>query len=114
MSGTDAPALAKSAAAETEFTWRGGALRISPDAKAPLRVLNGEGKASLDQEGWTISAGKWKTLSGIYQMSGTASRDSALDLEFTQENGAVWRVTGTMLKPQQSKPEPQPIQARRR
>jgi uncharacterized protein involved in outer membrane biogenesis len=114
MSGTDAPALAKSAAAETEFTWRGGALRISPDAKAPLRVLIGEGKASLDQEGWTISAGKWKTLSGIYQMSGTASRDSALDLEFTQENGAVWRVTGTMLKPQQSKPEPQPIQARRR
>ncbi len=114
MSGWDGAALLQSAAAESEFTWRGGALRISPDSKAPLRVLTGEGKASLGKEGWTVSDCKWNTPSGIYQLSGTASRDSALALEFTQGNGDVWKVTGTVLKPQLSKPEPQPTQARRR
>ena len=92
MSGWDADTLAQSAAAETKFTWSGGALRISPDPRMPLRVLNGEGKAVLDKDGWTISACKWNTPAGIYQLSGTASRDSVLALEFTQENGAVSKV----------------------
>jgi len=114
MAGWDAAALSSSAVAETDFTWRGGNLRISPDPKAPLRVLTGEGKASLDKDGWTISACKWNTPTGIYQFSGTASRDSVLALAFTQENGAVWKVTGSLLKPLVNAPPPQPTQARRR
>ena len=114
MSGWDADTLAKSAAAETDFTWSGGALRISPDPRTPLRVLNGDGKAVLDKDGWTISACKWNTPTGIYQLSGTASRDSAIAFEFTQENGAVAKVTGTLGKPQLSLSAPQPTQARRR
>jgi hypothetical protein len=114
MSGWDAGALSASAVAETDFTWRGGDLRISPDPKAPLRVLMGEGKISLDQDVWTISACKWSTPSGIYQLSGTISRDSVLALEFTQENGAVSKLTGTLLKPQLSTPAPQLTQARGR
>jgi uncharacterized protein involved in outer membrane biogenesis len=119
MSGWDAAALAKSAAAETEFTWRGGDLRISPDPKAPLHVQLGEGKASLDEDGWTVSDCKWNTPIGVYHLRGTVSRDSALALEFTQDKGAVWKLAGTLLKPQLSNtqantPAPQPTQARRR
>ncbi len=121
MSGWDAAALATSATAETEFTWHGGELRISPDPKASMRVLLGEGKVSLDEDGWTISACKWNTPAGIYQLSGTVSRDSALNLEFAQDKdkGTVWKLSGTLLKPQLSTPlistpAPQPTQARRR
>jgi len=114
MSGWDAGALMASATAETEFTWRGGQLRISPDAKAPLRVQHGEGKAVLGKEGWIISASEWNTPNGSYDLSGKVSRDSALAMEFKQKNGAVWKVAGTLLKPQPSKPEPQPTQASRK
>jgi hypothetical protein len=115
MSGWDADALATSATAETEFTWNGGALRISPDLRAPLRVLNGNGKAALDKDGWTVSASKWMSPTGTYNLSGTISRNSELAFEFTKENGAVWKVSGTLAKPQPgSTPAPPPTQARRR
>jgi len=112
MAGLDAAALAKSALAHVEFSWNGGALKISPDPRAPLRVLTGLGKATLNESGWTVYDSKWKTPSGIYQLSGTASRDAVLALEFTQENGATWKVTGTPLKQQLSaQPAPEPTQA---
>jgi hypothetical protein len=112
MAGWDAAALAHSASAETNFIWTGGALHISPDGR-PLRIVTGEGKATLNKTGWTISASKWNTPAGIYQLSGTASRDSALALEFTQQDGAVSKVSGTLLKPQTSAPAPPPTQAHR-
>ena len=114
MSGWDAAALMASATAETEFTWRGGVLRISPDAKAPLRVQLGEGEAALGKDGWTISDSEWNTPTGIYHLSGKVSRDAALAMEFKQKNGVVWKVAGTLLKPQPSKPEPLPTQASRK
>ena len=70
MAGWDAAALFSSASAETAFTWTGGALKVSPDARTPLRVLTGKGKAALDKDGWTISASQWKTPTGIYHLSG--------------------------------------------
>ena len=112
MSGWDAAALAASATAEMDFTWRGGDLRISPDPRAPLRVLVGEGRASLDQDGWTISDSRWKTPTDNYRLSGTASRESVLTLEFIQQNGAVWKMTGTLQKPQVNTPAPQLTEAR--
>lgn len=114
MAGWDGAALTKSMVAETEFSWNGGALRISPDGKTPLRVVTGEGKATLGKEGWTVSRSQWKTPNGIYQLRGTASRDLAFAMEFTQQNGAVSKVTGTLLKPPSSTPAPQPTQAARR
>ncbi len=113
MAGWDGDALSKTSTAEMEFGWTGGALKISPDGKGPLRVVSGEGTATLGKDGWTISGSKWKTPGGIYQLSGTATRDQALALEFTQENGAIWKVGGTILKPQLSTPAPQPTQAAR-
>jgi uncharacterized protein involved in outer membrane biogenesis len=114
MSGWDADNLTKSATSTTEFTWNGGALKIFPEGKAPFRVLTGEGKAALGKEGWTISDSRWMTPTGIYHLSGTASRDLALAMEFIQDNGAVLKVTGTLSKPQLSTTAPQPTQARRR
>ncbi|HVJ06532.1 MAG TPA: AsmA family protein [Candidatus Saccharimonadales bacterium] len=115
MSGWDSTTLAQSAKVETDFDWSGGALRISPDGKSPLRVRSGSGKVALGHDGWTISGSQWNTPTGLYRLTGTASRDLALTMEFTQENGAVWKVSGTLLKPQLSTPPaPQPTQARRR
>jgi AsmA protein len=114
MAGWDAGSLSKSATAETDFTWSGGVLRLSPDPRMPLRVLNAEGKAVLNKDGWIISDCRWNTPTGIYQLSGTASRDSAIDFEFRQKNGAVAKITGTLSKPQFGTPTPPPTQARRR
>jgi AsmA-like protein len=101
MSGWDAASLAASATGEARFTWSGGALSISPDARSPLRVLFGEGRASLDAKGWSISESHWKTPSGVYQLRGNISRDSALDLEFIERDGGTWKVSGTLAEPQQ-------------
>ena len=114
MTGTGAEALGHSAQAETDFTWNGGALKISPDGKASMRVISGDGHAKLDQAGWTILASKWTTPGGIYQLTGTASRDSAIALVFTEPGGAVWKVGGTLLKPTATASTPEPTQARRR
>jgi hypothetical protein len=77
-----------------------------------MRVISGDGHAKLDQAGWTILASKWTTPGGIYQLTGTASRDSAIAFVFTEPGGAVWKVGGTLLKPTATTPEP--TQARRR
>ena len=50
MSGWTATELNAGAEAETEFTWTGGALKISPDGR-PLRVVTGTGEADLGA-GW--------------------------------------------------------------
>ena len=101
MNGWDADSLSRSAGGQARFTWTGGALRISPDPRSPLRVLFGEGKATLDKKGWSISDSHWKTPIGVYQLRGSISRGSALDLEFIQEDGGVRRVSGTLAKPEQ-------------
>ena len=115
MSGWDAASLAASATGEGRFTWTSGALRISPDARSPLRVLFGEGKLTLDAQGWSISDSHWKTPTGVYQLRGSISRDSALDLEFIERKGGTSRVSGTLAKPEQGAAgTPRPAAAWRR
>ncbi len=114
MAGWDADSLFNSASAEAAFTWTGGALKISPDGRTPMRVLTGKGQAALDTDGWAVSSSQWKTPSGIYHLDGRISRDSALALQFSQDNGSAWKVSGTLSKPQTGEPAPEPTQARRR
>jgi hypothetical protein len=114
MDGWDAASLFNAASAEAAFTWTGGALKISPDARTPMRVFTGKGKAALDKDGWTISSSQWKTPNGIYHLNGHISRDSVLALEFSQDSGSAWKVSGTLSKPQAGGPAPEPTQARRR
>ncbi|MGC2210831.1 MAG: AsmA family protein [Candidatus Korobacteraceae bacterium] len=114
MTGWDAASLMNSASAEAAFSWTGGALKVSPDPPAPMRVFTGKGKAALDKDGWTISASQWKTPDGTYHLDGQVSRDSVLALEFSQDNGSEWKVSGTLAKPQTGMAAPEPTQARRR
>jgi AsmA family len=114
MAGWDAADLYKSAAVDASFTWKGGELRVSPEGHAPMRVLSGEGNATLDQQGWTIPASQWQTPAGVYRLSGSISRDSSLALQFTREDGAIWKVGGSLGKPQPGAATAPPPQARRR
>jgi hypothetical protein len=66
-----------------------------------MRVLFGEGKITLDPQGWSIPDSHWKTPTGVYQLRGNISRDSALDLEFIKRGGETTRVSGTLAKPEQ-------------
>jgi len=99
MSGWTATELNAGAEAETEFTWTGGALKISPDGR-PLRVVTGTGEADLGRDGWTIRSSRWKTPAGTYELRGGISRDSVLTLVFSQESGNSWRLAGTLQKPE--------------
>lgn len=99
MSGSTAAELFAGAEAETEFTWTGGALRVSPDGR-PLRVTTGAGEAELGKDGWTLRKSHWKTPLGVYELRGGISRDSVLTLVFTEERGKSWRLAGTLLKPE--------------
>ena len=114
MTGWDAASLMNSASAKAAFSWSGGALKISPDPPAPMRVFTGKGKAALDKDGWKISASQWKTPDGTYHLDGQVSRDSVLALNFSQDNGSDWKVSGTLAKPQTGVAAPEPTQARRR
>jgi hypothetical protein len=101
MSGVDEASLLDSTAAETTFTWTGGALRLSPDARSAMRVRSGAGKAVLDSDGWRIPESLWKTPGGIFQLSGSIARSTALDLEFSQPGRSTgWQLGGTLSKPQ--------------
>ncbi|MFY9558629.1 MAG: AsmA family protein [Terriglobales bacterium] len=48
---------------------------------------------------WNLSAGKLESHDGIYQVSGTASPGSGLNLVLTRGDEQSWNVTGTLLKP---------------
>jgi hypothetical protein len=99
MSGLTAAELYAGAEAETEFSWTGGALKVSPDGR-PLRVVTGAGEAELGKDGWTLRKSHWKTPAGVYELRGGISRDSVLTLVFTEERGKSWRLAGTLLKPE--------------
>ena len=98
MAGWDAAALAHSATAETEFTWTGGALRISPDGKPPARAHRR--RQSHSRQGL---AGPSPPANGRRP---PASISSAAPLRATprslwslpEQNGAVTKVTGTLLQ----------------
>jgi uncharacterized protein involved in outer membrane biogenesis len=104
MSGLDEVSLTRSASAETVFYWSGGALRLSPEGRTPLRLLHAEGKAELGKEGWIISDSRLETPRGAYELRGTISRGSALDLRFSRPGGTdVTRLGGTLRRPRKEK-----------
>ena len=112
MSGSDAATLLRSAEGESSFTWTGGSLKVAPDGKAPMHVVNGQGRIQLNHDGWSFPQSEWKTPSGVVQLTGTVSRDSALQLVFTEAGGAEWHIGGTLQKPALSAPAT-PAPARR-
>jgi hypothetical protein len=45
---------------------------------------------------WVLQAGKLDSRDGIYQVRGTASPGTGLDLVLTRGDDVAWNVTGTL------------------
>ena len=86
---------------ELQFTFRNGTLNHMelPDAAKPFPVHLFTGDVRIKNASWKLTAGKLESRDGIYQMSGTASPGSGLNLLLTRGDDQSWNVTGTLLKP---------------
>jgi uncharacterized protein involved in outer membrane biogenesis len=108
-SGSTSAELVRTAAATIDFTWKDGALRhlaLGPARVAPateagaLRINTFRGRAVLRDGVLTISDAQMQTPSGVYVVSGTASRTRELALTFTLNRTQQYNVGGTLAAPQ--------------
>ena len=65
----------------------------------PLRVTRLVGRLHLRDGKFEIEEGKLQTPSSIYQVSGTASLDRALDIKLARDGARGFNVTGTLTEP---------------
>ena len=65
----------------------------------PLRVNRFVGRLRLRDGKFEIEEGKLQTPSSIYQVSGTASLDRALDIKLARDGARGFNVTGTLTEP---------------
>ncbi len=109
-SGWTSADLLKSAAASLDFTWKDGSLRhlalaaarvpARTDSSGALRINSFHGRAALRNGVFTISNAQMDTPSGIYEVSGTATRARELALTFTQGRAQQrYNVGGTLASP---------------
>src|SRR4030081_3615792 len=100
-SGNSFSDLLTNSEGELQFTLRNGTLSHIelPDAAKPFPVHLFSGTLKMRNANWNLSAGKLESRDGIYQLSGTASPGSGLNLLLTRGNDQSWNVTGTLLKP---------------
>ncbi len=100
-SGGNFSDLLAHAEGELQFTLRNGALAHLelPDAAKPFPVHLFAGNLKMKNGTWKLSAGKLESHDGIYQVSGTASPGSGLNLVLTRGDEQSWNITGTLLKP---------------
>jgi len=109
-SGWTSADLAKSAAASLDFTWKDGSLRhlalasaqvpSHTDTSGAMRINSFRGRAALRDGVFTISDAQMDTPSGIYAVSGTATRARELALTFTQRRAQQqYNVGGTLAAP---------------
>jgi uncharacterized protein involved in outer membrane biogenesis len=109
-SGWTSAELLKSATASLDFTWKDGSLRhlaltaarvpAHTDSSGALRINSFHGRAALRDGVFTISDAQMDTPSGIYEVSGTATRARELALTFTQSRAQQqYNVGGTLAAP---------------
>jgi hypothetical protein len=100
-SGNSFSDLLANSEGELQFTLRNGTLNHVelPDAAKPFPVHLFAGTLKMRNANWKLSAGKLESHDGIYQLSGTASPGSGLNLLLTRGDEQSWNVTGTLLKP---------------
>jgi hypothetical protein len=100
-SGNSFSDLPTNSEGELQFTLRNGTLNHVelPDAAKPFPVHLFAGTLKMRNATWKLSAGKLESRDGIYQLSGTASPGSGLNLLLTRGDEQSWNVTGTLLKP---------------
>jgi hypothetical protein len=97
-SGTRMPDLLNHADGELQFTVRNGTFpRLDlPGAPKPFPVHKFTGELRLKSGEWALQAGKLDSHDGIYQVRGTASPGTGLDLLLTRGDDVAWNVTGTL------------------
>jgi len=101
LSGWQASDLFASAKGSCQFQWRNGMLRhLALDGRSnPVRFPLWGGQCQWSPEGFRVSGSKMRTVSGIYQISGTVQPTRDLQLEFVRADGTAYEVTGTLEKP---------------
>ncbi len=97
-SGIQLPDLLGHAEGQLQFSVRNGTFPHLdfPGAPKPFPVHKFTGELRLNKGQWTLQAGKLESRDGIYQVSGTASPNSGLDLVLTRGDDLSWNVTGTL------------------
>jgi hypothetical protein len=101
FSGWQASDLFASANGSCQFQWRNGSLRhLTLDGRTnPVRFPLWAGQCQWSPEGFRVSGSKMRTVSGIYQISGTVQPTRDLQLEFVRADGTAYEVTGTLENP---------------
>ena len=101
FSGWRASDLFASAKGACQFEWHNGMLRhLALDGRtSPVRFPLWAGQCQWSPEGFRVSGSKMRTVSGIYQISGTVQPTKNLQLEFVRADGTAYQVTGTLEKP---------------
>jgi hypothetical protein len=101
FSGWQASDLFASAKGACHFEWHNGMLRhLTLDGRTnPVRFHLWAGQCQWSPEGVRVSGSKMRTVSGIYQISGTVQPTKDLHLEFVRADGTAYQVTGTLEKP---------------
>jgi len=99
--GTTFSDILSHADGELQLTMQNGTLAHIelPEAAKPFPVHLFSARVKVKDGVWNLNAGKLESRDGIYQVSGTASPGSGLDLMLTRGDDQSWNVTGTLLKP---------------
>jgi len=99
--GADFSDLLAHAEGALQFTMRNGTLAHVelPDAAKPFPVHVFTATVKIKNGTWKLNTGKLESRDGIYQVSGTASPVSGLNLILTRGDEQSWNITGTLLKP---------------
>jgi hypothetical protein len=100
-SGSRLPDLLNHVDGRLQFTVRNGSFPHLdfPGAPKPFPIHKFTGDLRLTAGQWTLAAGKLQSRDGIYQVSGTASSATGLDLVLTRGDDLSWNVTGTLADP---------------
>ena len=99
--GYSAAELMQSANGETDFIMRDGTLprMLLPATGGPLRVHRFTGVLSLSDSVFRVEEGKLVAPTGVYEVSGTASGATGLNLAIAHDGAPKFDISGTLREP---------------
>ena len=98
MIGWTARELWSSASGTADFDWRNGSWHNLQLGRTPLQFSDFAGHIALGNSGFQISNSKMQSSGGTYALAGSI-KSGELALQFQRDNGAGYRVHGTLQKP---------------
>jgi hypothetical protein len=99
--GWSKPELLANAAATLQVEAHDGSLPhlVLGGESSPLQVNRFVGRLQLHDKTVEIEEGKLQTPTSIYQLSGTASFDQAIDMKLVRDRARAFNITGTLTQP---------------